>query len=90
MNAATWGLVVTGKLTATASETNLSSALTRLIARGGEPIIRKGVNLAMRLMGEQFVTGQTIDEASVKQPKIGDTGLPVFLRYVGRSGDYGR
>ena len=63
VNAATWGLVVTGKLIATANETNLSSALTRLVARGGEPIIRKGVNLAMRLMGEQFVTGQTIDEA---------------------------
>ena len=63
VNAATWGLVVTGRLTATANETSLSSALTRLIAREGEPIIRKGVGLAMRLMGEQFVTGQTIAEA---------------------------
>ncbi|MCM2475390.1 trifunctional transcriptional regulator/proline dehydrogenase/L-glutamate gamma-semialdehyde dehydrogenase, partial [Rhizobium sp. CG5] len=63
VNAATWGLVVTGKLTSTASETTLSSALTRLIARGGEPVIRRGVDLAMRMMGEQFVTGQTIEEA---------------------------
>jgi RHH-type proline utilization regulon transcriptional repressor/proline dehydrogenase/delta 1-pyrroline-5-carboxylate dehydrogenase len=63
VNAATWGLVVTGRLTATTSETGLSSSLTRLIARGGEPIIRKGVDLAMRMMGEQFVTGQTIAEA---------------------------
>ncbi|QRM57324.1 trifunctional transcriptional regulator/proline dehydrogenase/L-glutamate gamma-semialdehyde dehydrogenase [Sinorhizobium sp. BG8] len=63
VNAATWGLVVTGKLTATANETSLSSALTRLVARGGEPVIRKGVDIAMRLMGEQFVTGQTIEEA---------------------------
>ncbi len=63
VNAATWGLVVTGRLTATTSETGLSSSLTRLIARGGEPIIRKGVDLAMRMMGEQFVSGQTISEA---------------------------
>src|SRR4051795_1991548 len=63
VNAATWGLIVTGKLTAAASEDSLASAMTRLIARGGEPIIRKGVTLAMRLMGEQFVAGQTIDEA---------------------------
>ncbi|MFT8245036.1 trifunctional transcriptional regulator/proline dehydrogenase/L-glutamate gamma-semialdehyde dehydrogenase [Roseomonas sp. BN140053] len=63
VNAATWGLLVTGLLTATSSESGLSAALTRLIARGGEPIIRKGVDLAMRLMGEQFVTGQTIAEA---------------------------
>ena len=63
VNAATWGLVVTGKLTATTSETGLAASLTRLIARGGEPLIRRGTDLAMRMMGEQFVTGQTIAEA---------------------------
>ena len=63
VNAATWGLVVTGRLTATSSEAGLSSALTRLIARGGEPVIRKGVDIAMRMLGEQFVTGQDIAEA---------------------------
>ena len=63
VNAATWGLLVTGRLTATHAETGLSAALTRLIGRGGEPLIRAGVDIAMRMMGEQFVTGQTIDEA---------------------------
>ena len=63
VNAATWGLVLTGKLVATNSEQGLSAALTRLIARSGEPIIRAGVDVAMRLMGEQFVTGRTIEEA---------------------------
>ena len=68
VNAATWGLVLTGRLVTTTSEQGLSAALTRLIARSGEPIIRAGVDVAMRLMGEQFVTGRTIDEALVKQP----------------------
>ncbi len=63
VNAATWGLVVTGRLTATSSEAGLSAALSRLIARGGEPVIRRGVDLAMRMMGEQFVMGQTIAAA---------------------------
>src|SRR5476651_2192389 len=63
VNAATWGLLLTGKLAATHSERGLSAALTRLVAKGGEPLIRHGVNLAMRLMGEQFVSGQTIEEA---------------------------
>jgi RHH-type proline utilization regulon transcriptional repressor/proline dehydrogenase/delta 1-pyrroline-5-carboxylate dehydrogenase len=63
VNAATWGLVVTGTLVGTVAEDGLSAALTRLIARGGEPLIRKGVDLAMRMMGEQFVTGETIGEA---------------------------
>ncbi|MCB4768228.1 trifunctional transcriptional regulator/proline dehydrogenase/L-glutamate gamma-semialdehyde dehydrogenase [Ancylobacter sp. Lp-2] len=63
VNAATWGLVLTGKLTTTNSEAGLTGALSRLIGRGGEPLIRKGVDVAMRMMGEQFVTGQTISEA---------------------------
>ena len=63
VNAATWGLVVTGKLTATVNDRSLSAALTRLIARCGEPVIRRGVDMAMRMMGEQFVTGETITEA---------------------------
>ncbi|MDY7539736.1 trifunctional transcriptional regulator/proline dehydrogenase/L-glutamate gamma-semialdehyde dehydrogenase [Undibacterium sp. 5I1] len=63
VNAATWGLLVTGKLVSTNSEQGLGSALTRLIAKGGEPLIRKGVDLAMRMLGNQFVTGQTIQEA---------------------------
>lgn len=63
VNAATWGLVVTGKLTSTVNDRSLSAALTRLIARCGEPVIRRGVDMAMRMMGEQFVTGETIEEA---------------------------
>jgi RHH-type proline utilization regulon transcriptional repressor/proline dehydrogenase/delta 1-pyrroline-5-carboxylate dehydrogenase len=63
INAAAWGLMITGRLVATQSESGLAHALGRLIARGGEPLIRKGVDLAMRLLGEQFVCGQTIAEA---------------------------
>jgi RHH-type proline utilization regulon transcriptional repressor/proline dehydrogenase/delta 1-pyrroline-5-carboxylate dehydrogenase len=63
VNAATWGLLVTGRLVATHSETGLAASLGRLVGAGGEPLIRKGVDLAMRLMGEQFVTGETIGEA---------------------------
>src|SRR3954469_22387454 len=74
VNAATWGLVVTGRLTSTTSEANLSAALTRLIARGGEPVIRKGVDLAMRMLGEQFVTGQTIEEALANSRRTGAKG----------------
>src|SRR5918995_1891667 len=63
VNAATWGLLITGKLVTTNSERNLGAALTRLITKGGEPVIRRGVDLAMRLLGKQFVTGETIEEA---------------------------
>lgn len=63
VNAATWGLMITGRLVATRPEASLGNALTRLIARGGEPIIRRGVEFAMTLLGQQFVMGETIDAA---------------------------
>ncbi|MFH5926071.1 trifunctional transcriptional regulator/proline dehydrogenase/L-glutamate gamma-semialdehyde dehydrogenase [Roseomonas xinghualingensis] len=75
VNAASWGLLVTGKLTATVNEAGLGSALTRLVARGGEPVIRKGMDMAMRMMGEQFVTGQTINEALARGRKVEAKGF---------------
>jgi RHH-type transcriptional regulator, proline utilization regulon repressor / proline dehydrogenase / delta 1-pyrroline-5-carboxylate dehydrogenase len=63
VNASAWGLMLTGKLVATHSEPGMAAALTRALARGGEPVIRQAMDLAMRLLGRQFVTGQTIEEA---------------------------
>ena len=63
VNAAAWGLLITGKLTTPTSDDSLGSALTRLLGKGGEPMIRKGMDYAMRMLGKQFVTGQTIEEA---------------------------
>ena len=75
VNAATWGLMVTGKVTGAMPEEGLARALSRLIARGGEPVIRVGVDIAMRMMGEQFVSGQTIDEALATSRKMEKRGF---------------
>jgi len=63
VNAAAWGLLVTGRIVDSRSEGTLEMALSSLLRKGGEPLIRKGVDLAMRLLGRQFVTGRTIEEA---------------------------
>ncbi len=63
VNAASWGLLLTGKLVAAHSEKKLFGALTRLMSKSGEPLIRQGVQLAMKMLGEQFVTGESIEEA---------------------------
>jgi RHH-type proline utilization regulon transcriptional repressor/proline dehydrogenase/delta 1-pyrroline-5-carboxylate dehydrogenase len=63
VNAASWGLLLTGKLVATHREGALMDSLTRLVGKSGEPLIRKGVDMAMRMLGEQFVTGETIAQA---------------------------
>ncbi len=63
VNAAAWGLLVTGRLVDSRSEGTLEAALASLLRKGGEPLIRKGVDLAMRMLGQQFVLGRTIEEA---------------------------
>ncbi|MBB4954832.1 RHH-type proline utilization regulon transcriptional repressor/proline dehydrogenase/delta 1-pyrroline-5-carboxylate dehydrogenase [Agrobacterium vitis] len=85
VNAATWGLVVTGKLTATVNDRSLSTALTRLIARCGEPVIRRGVDMAMRMMGEQFVTGETIDEALKRAQRLEAKGFGYSYDMLGEA-----
>ncbi|MFP5512542.1 MAG: trifunctional transcriptional regulator/proline dehydrogenase/L-glutamate gamma-semialdehyde dehydrogenase [Alphaproteobacteria bacterium] len=90
VNAATWGLLVTGKVTGVlgdgfGGEQALSSALTKLILRGGEPLIRRGVDFAMRMMGEQFVTGQTIDEALSNSRKMEAEGFRYSYDMLGEA-----
>ncbi len=85
VNATAWGLMITGKLVATNSEKGLSSALTRLIGKGGEPLIRKGVDIAMRLMGEQFVTGETIAEALANSRKYEARGFRYSYDMLGEA-----
>ena len=65
VNASTWGLMLTGKLVNLAEETrhDFTGALRRLVGRAGEPAIRLAVRQAMRIMGHQFVMGQTIGDA---------------------------
>lgn len=85
VNAAVWGLMLTGKLTATSSEKSLASSLTRLIGKGGEPLIRQGVHRAMKLMGEQFVTGQTISEALANSRALEKAGFRYSYDMLGEA-----
>ncbi|WP_420142594.1 proline dehydrogenase family protein, partial [Sphingomonas sp.] len=85
VNAATWGLVVTGKLTGSVNDTGLTAALTRLIARAGEPVIRRGVDMAMRMMGEQFVTGETIGEALKRSRPLEARGFQYSYDLLGEA-----
>ncbi|MBH1958104.1 MAG: bifunctional proline dehydrogenase/L-glutamate gamma-semialdehyde dehydrogenase PutA, partial [Burkholderiales bacterium] len=90
VNAAVWGLMLTGKLTATSSEKSLGSSLTRLIGKGGEPLIRQGVHRAMKLMGEQFVTGQTISEALANSRALEKAGFRYSYDMLGEAAATGQ
>ncbi|HHR6128805.1 TPA: trifunctional transcriptional regulator/proline dehydrogenase/L-glutamate gamma-semialdehyde dehydrogenase [Providencia alcalifaciens] len=85
VNAATWGLLFTGKLVSTHNEAKLSSSLNRIISKSGEPLVRKGVDMAMRLMGEQFVTGETIAQALANARKLEDKGFRYSYDMLGEA-----
>ena len=85
VNAATWGLLLTGKLVSTHNEAGLTSSLSRIIGKSGEPMIRKGVDMAMRLMGEQFVTGETIAEALANASRFEAKGFRYSYDMLGEA-----
>ena len=65
VNASTFGLMLTGKVVDVDAEarTDMAGYFRRLTARLGEPVIRAAVGRAIRIMGEQFVLGATIEQA---------------------------
>lgn len=85
VNAASWGLAVTGRLVSSVDDRGLGAALTRLVARAGEPVIRRGVDLAMRLMGEQFVTGETIEQAVSRARELEAKGFRYSYDMLGEA-----
>ncbi|WP_411286935.1 bifunctional proline dehydrogenase/L-glutamate gamma-semialdehyde dehydrogenase PutA [Phenylobacterium sp.] len=65
VNASTWSLMLTGKLIDPDEEAgaDLPGFIRRLAGRLGEPVIRRAVGAAVKIMGEQFVLGATITQA---------------------------
>jgi len=65
VNASTWGLMLTGKLVEVDEDArrDLPAFLRRVAGRIGEPVIRQAVAAAVRMMGEQFVVGRSINSA---------------------------
>lgn len=57
VNSTTWSLLLTGKIL------NLTGVIPNLIKRCGEPIVRQAVTQAVKNMCQQFVMGQTINDA---------------------------
>jgi RHH-type proline utilization regulon transcriptional repressor/proline dehydrogenase/delta 1-pyrroline-5-carboxylate dehydrogenase len=81
VNIATWGLVV-GRVLVGEGE---SGPLRRLISRAGEPFVRQAVGAAMRMMGEIFVMGRTIDEAMARMRKPDHRGFTASFDMLGEA-----
>ena len=68
VNASSWGLLLTGSMVDYADKRKKDhfGLLKKTIGRLGEPVIRKSMNYAMKIMGKQFVMGETIKAATVR------------------------
>nr|WP_086638760.1 bifunctional proline dehydrogenase/L-glutamate gamma-semialdehyde dehydrogenase PutA [Acetobacter okinawensis] len=84
-NAAAWGLALTGRVVAEHNDKTLSGALMGFVERSTRPVIRKAVDAAMRLMGEQFVLGQTIEQARKNSKKLEDIGFSYSYDMLGEA-----
>ncbi len=74
VNASTWGLMLTGRIVGLDDETlrDGQTFLQRLVSKSGEPVIRMAIRQAMRIMGQQFVMGETIDAAIKRSQEAGN------------------
>ncbi|MEM7568141.1 MAG: proline dehydrogenase family protein, partial [Pseudomonadota bacterium] len=82
VNASTLGLALTGRvLSRTEAQGLLGSAARRL----GEPVIRTAVTRAMRELGQQFVLGQSIEEAAKRAAKLERDGFTYSYDMLGEA-----
>lgn len=61
INSSTWALMMTGRVLDDSAP--VKNTLRGMIKRLGEPVIRRAVREAMKVMGRQFVLGETIQGA---------------------------
>jgi RHH-type proline utilization regulon transcriptional repressor/proline dehydrogenase/delta 1-pyrroline-5-carboxylate dehydrogenase len=71
VNASSWGLLITGSMVQYADHRKKDQfgLLKKTVGRLGEPVIRKSMNYAMKIMGKQFVMGETIQAATDRAAK---------------------
>jgi len=65
VNASSWGLLLTGNMVSYTDKRNQEQIglLKKTLGKVGEPVIRKAMNIAMKVMGKQFVMGEDIRDA---------------------------
>jgi RHH-type proline utilization regulon transcriptional repressor/proline dehydrogenase/delta 1-pyrroline-5-carboxylate dehydrogenase len=87
VNAATWSLMLTGKLYAPtlSNQQSLGNSLKRLLNRTSGVVIRPIILQGMKIIGKQFVMGTTIKEALKRAQKLEATGYRYSYDMLGEA-----
>jgi RHH-type proline utilization regulon transcriptional repressor/proline dehydrogenase/delta 1-pyrroline-5-carboxylate dehydrogenase len=76
INASAFGLMLSGRvLQWDRPGVEFTARFKGLIGRLGEPVVREAMRQAMRIMGQQFVLGQTIDQAIERAKRMHELGF---------------
>ena len=87
VNASTWGLMLTGKVVNMSEQEDGTPAnlVNRMVNRMSEPVIRKAMNQAMKIMGHQFVLGRDIKEALSRGKSYREKGYTYSFDMLGEA-----
>ncbi len=74
VNASTWGLMLTGKLVVPNELLGDTHWYSRIVGRLGDTIVRNAILQAMKILGNQFIIGHTIDDALKRARQLQEAG----------------
>jgi RHH-type proline utilization regulon transcriptional repressor/proline dehydrogenase/delta 1-pyrroline-5-carboxylate dehydrogenase len=83
VNASTIALALTGKVLD--ADPDVAGVLRGLLKRAGAPAIRAAVRVAMRQLGNEFVLGQSIEDALVRGRRQEDRGYTYSFDMLGEA-----
>ncbi len=86
VNASTWALMLTGKVigdVAPEKGLSVSNIAGKMVSRLGEPVVRQAMLQSMKIMGQQFVMGRTIEEALQRATEYEKTGYTLSYDMLG-------
>ncbi|MDI5935752.1 bifunctional proline dehydrogenase/L-glutamate gamma-semialdehyde dehydrogenase PutA [Halomonas kalidii] len=84
VNASTWALMLTGKVLEEDPKGPVR-ALRGLVRRMGEPVVRTAVGQSMKILGRQFVLGQTIEEGMKNARELEKQGYTYSYDMLGEA-----
>ncbi len=85
VRALTWGLILTGKIVQIDETETATNFLERMVKKMGEPTIRMATYKAMKIMGHQFVLGETIEKANRNSKSYREKGYTYSFDMLGEA-----
>lgn len=85
VNASTWGLMMTGRVVSIDKGVSAAGFLDRMTKKMGEPVIRAAMQKAMRIMGHQFVLGESIEDANKNSQSYRKKGYTYSFDMLGEA-----